>query len=53
LRQAATGHHLEVTLLSLFRILGVRRTLLGWLALAVIRRLLKQREQQRRTRYAA
>jgi hypothetical protein len=42
-----------MTLLSLFRILGIRRTLLGWLALTLIRRLLKQRAQQRRTRYAS
>jgi hypothetical protein len=42
-----------MTLLSLFKFLGIRRTLLGWVALALIRRLLRQREQQRRTRYAA
>jgi hypothetical protein len=30
-----------MTLLSLFKFLGIRRTLLGWVALALIRRLLK------------
>jgi hypothetical protein len=39
-------------LLGLIRIFGIRRTVVGWLALFVIRRMLKRREQ-RQARYAA
>jgi hypothetical protein len=37
--------------LGLMRFFGFRRTLLGWLALFVIRRMMRRRERQ--ARYAA
>ena len=40
-------------LLGLVRLFGLRRTLLGWLALFVIRRILQRRDRQRPARYAA
>lgn len=39
-------------MLGLMRIFGWQRVLLGWLALAVIRRLLRRRAESRRAGYA-
>ncbi len=44
---SAAGHESGMRTIGLVRIFGLRRFVLGWLALLIVRRLMRRRAEQR------